>query len=371
MRYRDRFNVKRLFVLGAGASYSVTRSLREPNTQTLKQAPLDKTFLNTILCLDDKIPGWIKDSKAFVKDKFLDRTKDLKDFGLEEAIIRQLGQVEFIDAIHPRRRIALGADNIEDFQFNYLNHLSHLISIVLKKSRENSHKVHQKFVSKVFPKNIRIENQRDRIITFNYDNLIDKYLISRFQVNRVYFDRIKINKNDSNKRSSAKKFDNPFLIKIHGSINWRCSSDEFKKVVYGHDGDDVYEIKSIWVSDKTVSPDHDYSPVIMPPLPVKPITEIKLFQFLWTRAFEYLHEAEEIIVCGYSLPEMDRLALSLFGNFANKNLKQVTVVDPDPTIMTKWRNLLRRKNVNNKVKWSYFDDFEEYVGNMIASEPPK
>ena len=156
------------------------------------------------------------------------------------------------------------------------------------------------------------------------------------------------------------------IIKLHGSVNWRCSTKEFNKLVNkSHSNEEVYYLDSVWYSRSgSPSPSDNTSPLIIPPLPLKPITQIKLFCFLWTKAYEYLHEAKELIICGYSLPDADYLAQSLFGNFSNKSIKQVTVVDPDPSILKKWRNLLRRKNVNTKARWTYYESFEEYAKLM-------
>ena len=56
------------------------------------------------------------------------------------------------------------------------------------------------------------------------------------------------------------------------------------------------------------------------------------------------------------------LAASLFKEFNNHKLKTVTVIDPDPLIMTKWRKLLSRKNVKD-AQWAYFADFAEFVNS--------
>jgi hypothetical protein len=47
-------------------------------------------------------------------------------------------------------------------------------------------------------------------------------------------------------------------------------------------------------------------------------------------------------------------------NLNDMNLWQIPIVDPDPTALTKWRTLLRRKSICN-AQWSYFENFEEYV----------
>ena len=72
-----------------------------------------------------------------------------------------------------------------------------------------------------------------------------------------------------------------------------------------------------------------------------------------------MHEAEELIICGYSLSQADNLATSLFSNFENKRIGTIKVIDPNPEVLIKWKTLLTRKNIK-KTKWEYYMDFEEY-----------
>lgn len=151
-------------------------------------------------------------------------------------------------------------------------------------------------------------------------------------------------------------------------LNWRVTEEEFRRIIQpgSATADDPLYLQAVWFAGSgTPDPDDSAQPLIVPPLPVKPITQVSLFRFLWAKAYEYLHEAEEIVVCGYSLPDADRLALSLFGNFVNKRLKSVTVIDPDSTILRKWRGLFRRKNVAS-ARWTYYEDFCEYVDDMAG-----
>jgi len=353
-RKENRLKVRRLFVLGAGASYSASSSTGgSPERRT----PLDKDFCRTISDLIPERPVWVRPSKEFIVKEWKDHAP-FESFGLEQAIIRQLGHLEFIDAIHPRRRNTALTD------FVYLNHLSHLICFTLRKGREKKNGPYKEFSNKIFPNDVNFNQLRDRVITFNYDELLEKHLLSRFDIGQIYFDRLRNSQSSGDRRSE--RYPDPLVVKLHGSVNWRCSTEEFENIVRSVSNDgSSYRIRSIWYSKVgTPSPDDDSSPLIMPPLPVKPITRVKLFCFLWTKAYEYLHEAEEIVICGYSLPDADRLAQSMFANFANRNRKTITVVDPNPGILSKWRGLLKRKNVNRKARWTYYEDFAEYVGTM-------
>lgn len=350
---QHRFKVRRLFVLGAGASFSASK---QSNAGTCTQAPLDKDFTERISSLPTIRPKWVQKAISKICKDWKDETGKFNSFGLEDAIIRQIGNIEFINAIHPRRR--QGITEISD----WVSVLSHLITFLLLKAKEGNGHTYGTFATKVFSGS-KAADQRDRIITFNYDDLLDRNL-KRFSKSKLYFDRLLASKESPRRRTE--KFDDPLLVKLHGSVNWRCDSEEFARLIVGDvQSSEAHWINDIWFEPKKIpSPEDNESPLIIPPIPTKPITQYSLFRFLWTKAYEYLHEAEEIVICGYSLPIADRLAASLFGNFTNEKLREVSVVDPDPAIMTKWQHLLRRKNVPRSLKWHYHSDFAEYADQM-------
>ncbi len=354
--HKNRFPVKRLFVLGAGASFGASQTYSDAKH---KETPLDSHFCESLMNLDVQRPAWVKEAKGFIYDHWKDHLS-MDHYGLEEAIMRQMAHLEFIDGIHPHRRRGAVRES------EYMNHVSHLICFVLRRARERGSRPYEKLAKTVFPHELDIEAQGDRVVTFNYDELLDKHLVNRFETSRVYFDRIKERQSDSARRRHSHP--HPLLVKLHGSVNWRCSQSEFSKIVASSNANaGTHWIESVWYSRQgTPSPSEDSSPLILPPLPTKPITRIELFRFLWTKAYEYLHEAEELVICGYSLPEADQLAQSLFSGFANRKLKQITIVDPNPAIISRWRALLRRKNVNEGARWMYHDDFDEYVAELEA-----
>ena len=290
MKRKDgRLNVRRLFVLGAGASFCA--SLASERSEA-KQTPLDSHFCQRIAQLSVTRPVWVEPSSHFVRSQWLDH-QEFENFGLEEAVLRQLGHLEFIDAIHPRRR------KTSLTSFGYMNQLSHLICFVLRRARENRHQTYRLFSQKVFPPEKAPEGIQDRVITFNYDELLDKHLLSRFDIRQVYFDGLKGSATDRTKHQD--KHPHPLLVKLHGSVNWRCPTKDFEGIVRADpSARGTQFVDPIWYSRVgTPAPTDSSSPLIMPPLPVKPITHVSLFRFLWTRAYEYLHEAEEIVICGY------------------------------------------------------------------------
>ncbi|MBL8224718.1 MAG: hypothetical protein JNM50_05250 [Chromatiales bacterium] len=300
-------------------------------------------------------PRWVAKSRDIVTDTWQD-DGDFRELGLEQAVIRQLGHLEFIDAIHPRRR----AGSID--AYTWLSHITHLMCFALRHAKENSANVYERFAKKLELLGTR-SKALDRIVTFNYDDLLDRKLLAAYAPADVYFDRIKESAEAPERRDGVHPY--PFLVKLHGSVNWRCREQDFEKIIRGApDPTDPVWLSPVWLAKTgTPEPADSVYPLMVPPLPVKPITSISLFRYLWTLAYEYLHEAEHIVVIGYSLPDADRMAWSLFGNFRNQRLKTVTVVDPNPAVLTKWRTLFARRSVA-VARWEYFDDFDDYVRRL-------
>ena len=348
----NRQKVKKLYVLGAGASYA---SSLGKNNKWLKDksSPLDKDFSRILLEMDIQWPGWVPKTKANLIKNWKDHRR-FEEFGLEEAIITQIGHLEFIRAIHKRRTTAYKA---EDF----LNEISHLVAYRLERAKESGSNFYKKLSSKIITGMDDAKTFKNRIITFNYDTLLDKHLLKKFKSRELYFDRLQKEKGDT-KRTKKQIFQHPIMLKLHGSINWSCESNEFLQF-FSPIESESHKIGEVWhrTSQRVPKPSDEVSPCLIPPLLSKPVTQIELFKYLWTKASEYLSECEELVICGYSLPPTDNIAVSLFSDFSNNKIKKITIVDPDPFILKKWRDLLNRKNIK-KASWDYKDSLQEYIG---------
>ena len=95
-----RLPVDKLFVLGAGASYSATRSSAK-NRAAEKQAPLDKDFTRIIAELNVERPIWVNNSVQLVRRAWRD-PNDFTSLGLEEAILTHAANMDFVGAIRRR-----------------------------------------------------------------------------------------------------------------------------------------------------------------------------------------------------------------------------------------------------------------------------
>jgi hypothetical protein len=352
----NRKKLERVFVLGAGASYAASEVTSRTTSSATYQAPLDKDFCRRLAEVSLARPGWVTNARDRVVDAWKHTTPFPEFVGLERAILLQLGNREFLEAIH-RRRLR-GSGDLASHE--WMNLVSHLICAILRRCRENGTRLYSKFVDWAFPE----ESVDSRIITFNYDLLLDKALLKKgFAPEDLYFDAIRQRRDRSSRRNQP----HPFLLKLHGSANWRCTSESFKRIIEGpgsDDGGEPFVIPEVWLRNADLaSPDDDVSPLIIPPLPTKPITQIKLFRYLWTRAYEYLYEAKELVVVGYSLPDADQMAYSMFSNFKPQRLKNVVVVDPDTSILAKWRDVLRSQG---SVSLTYHETFRDYLRSVGA-----
>lgn len=353
----NRKKIDTLFVLGAGASFALSYVNPKKRSFVRSTTPLDINFIEALENARPKRDVWQRNSTDLIYGDWLDRS-DIRKNGLELAIIKRVSQYEFLNKFHSVRTRGKSS-NIE-----YLNHLTHLICDYLKECKSNSSGDTRKFVNFVFPIGKPVDQYENRVITFNYDTLIDRQLLDRgVSRKKIYFDRIVRQKGDGMRRNSDEKFQHPLILKLHGSINWRCDRDHFNKLVSG--AADQHEKLVIWHDDESVPrPDDLESPLIIPPIPNKPITASSIFNFLWTCAYEYLHEARKIVIVGYSCPPTDTLASTMFGQFSSTKVEEVFVVDPNPIALKNYREMIEPK-VARRAKWRYYSSFSEYIQGEI------
>jgi hypothetical protein len=351
-RRRNRLEVETVYVLGAGSSKALTDVTKRKNKFHRGTAPVDRDFLPSLNAFALR-QGWQRHSLDLIKENWL-RESPLLDCGLEEAVIKRVADYDMLSALYSdkSRRKCTNED--------YLNNLSHLIAAFLLKCRSNNSGDTRTFVNHVFPLKQAVETYPNRIITFNYDLIVDRPLLERgISKRKMYFDRIGACESDGTKRAQGEKFPHPLLLKLHGSLNWRCTRTYFNQIISG--SVDRNERIPIWTNDtKCPAPDDEESPLIIPPVPNKPITKASIFQMLWTTALEYLHEARRIVIVGYSCPSTDVLAQSMFSQFRNKNASEVVIVNRSSDALTRYHELMKGR-LKAGVEWKYYADFRQYI----------
>lgn len=351
-RQKNRQEIDTLFILGAGASHGLTSVKSRKSKYHKNTTPLDSHFLK---CLKHHRPstGWRRKSVDLLGSGWLDRDP-IDDHGLEEAIIKRVSQYDFLSNFHPIK--ASRKCTNED----YLNHLSHLITVYLSKCKANQSGNAKNLINSIFPTGKEPHNYKNRIITFNYDTVLERPLIERgLSRKKLYFDEIALNREPATKQPRHEMFAHPLILKLHGSINWKCERKYFDQLISGSLPPGLKI--PIWSDEEPLpKPDDDVSPLIIPPIPNKPITQASLFNLLWTLAFEYVHEAKRIVIIGYSCPPTDSLAQTLFGQFNSKKLEEVLVVDPDAGLLKRYREMFEPRTAS-RAKWGYFNDISEYI----------
>jgi hypothetical protein len=197
--------------------------------------------------------------------------------------------------------------------------------------RNNAARAYERFSSEIL-------NPGDCVITFNYDVSLDRelYLAHKWNVSDGYGFSF-----PSNEARSPVK-----LLKLHGSSNWYA---KFHGAISGY-GEGAQGANYLWRPVITPS-DMDFlgyttcdplfgngagcPPLIVLPVPSKnfylEFTGAKdremsqFFDSLWFQAQKGLGMSDEIVICGYSMPDADEKACKLLLQKANKDA-QVRVV---------------------------------------------
>jgi hypothetical protein len=92
--------------------------------------------------------------------------------------------------------------------------------------------------------------------------------------------------------------------------------------------------------------------------------ESPVFVDLWTKAAEYLRNAEEIFIIGYSLPPADSAALTLFATSCHR--KSVRVVDPESAVRYRIYQIVRSTSevphsFSGRPVWDQPSSFQEWL----------
>ncbi len=146
------------------------------------------------------------------------------------------------------------------------------------------------------------------------------------------------------------------MLKLHGSVSW----------VQEDPSDPIMEIANVadfFIGADRNSRSHfsqaqtDSGRKLVLPTYLKDISSNTVLLDLWTRAHQFIAQAKELLVVGYSLNPVDHPARLLFGTALSENtpLPRVTVVSPDTTAWGSFLKQLKKEVVPIRKK------FEEWV----------
>ncbi len=87
-----------------------------------------------------------------------------------------------------------------------------------------------------------------------------------------------------------------------------------------------------------------------------------MFIKMWRIAAEALRSANRVVIIGYSLPPADSAAWTLL--LTNCDAARTTVVNPDPSVMRRYRRLLNRHSPKMS-DWLPPQSFADWVAGQI------
>lgn len=163
-------------------------------------------------------------------------------------------------------------------------------------------------------------NQRNTIITFNYDTVIEdafEQIGAKFNLGLSNVPNLLIDSNYSC-NTSEKGDDITNIFKLHGSINWKLEySEEPLKLVINR------SVDGLWSQSSTLN-------YILEPPTWNKGRSADILQNLWDASLSSIRKATRIFVIGYSLPETDMhfKYLMASGLAQNISLESICFVNP-------------------------------------------
>jgi len=363
----------KVYLLGAGASRAYDAS------STSQRMPLARDVFEVFERLDIASNPWVLVG-AIVNHVSASRNIPPEEFGRFNEDIE-----EFFSEIQEILLTAIDRNDEPEVLWaaKILNELVFLFTSVINEVQNGP-------ISRVHQNIARSLASDDRVLTFNWDTLMDRALAAetswRTDFGYVVVPRL-IHRNGWVVPGPGVG-ETPLLIKLHGSTNWLTSynsmedgkaslmqtSDPSTLYVYestdkpyatfagrfmsgyepfsygyyppnipddpGKSAPEGYVLfrarpKFAWMPDGT-APEAGLPsmPLIIPPAKAKTYDLFgSLFKSIWAAAEDSLSQAEHIILIGYSFPRTDHQSNTLFKNaFSRRNsMPRVSIIDPYPT----------------------------------------
>lgn len=343
------------YIIGAGS----TASFSEESKRI--KAPVDNDFFATaqkVLQAETQYLPSFEDLRAFLSKLF-------RPFSSTECEFGDLPGLEEVMTILDSK---IRSDSTAR---QHYERLLDLIVLTLWKTTtegggEVSSKQHEKLVGHM------LNVPQNRIISFNYDYLMDKALKSKSLVNTLGYG-VNFDWEFSSSGFQRVKENEPIgwercrLYKLHGSMDWwRCGEcNSLVNIVNARDFTRILESRLKLRDDKQFvclnCNTESFAPFLIPPLLMKNYVETE-WRHIWKNAKRAVVEANKILIWGYSLPTTDFEAEYLFRdamvsreNLGNSQLGELDLVIHDA------RNKMPRieKIFRPKLAQSY-NSIEEY-----------
>lgn len=172
----------------------------------------------------------------------------------------------------------------------------------------------------ICPFGIDSQSQRNTIITFNYDTVVEdafERIGAKFNLGLPDVPNLSVD-SDYSCNSSEQDDDVTSIFKLHGSINWKLEHSEPLKLIIRK------SVDSLW---SQISQLNNY--ILEPPTWNKG-RSAEILQRLWDASLSSIRNATRIFIIGYSLPETDMhfKYLMASGLAQNISLESICFVNP-------------------------------------------
>lgn len=234
--------------------------------------------------------------------------------------------------------------------------------------KSKTSRIHQDILTLVQP--------GDTIVTFNYDLLIEESFQTANLWNPitgygVKFGGVKFKGHKGwaqrwleSRGYNGESRSNVKLLKLHGSINWQRSGKKLNFNPYSAQG-----------ANNEREP--RYQPISILAPGWKKDIEKKPYCDFWEIAGRELSQCKTLVILGYSLPETDLIAKSLFAEIvrnrsvktAKKKLMHLHIADPSVTVREKFVDMFSEVLDANGCVYQY-NGIEEFRNRMVLSDSP-
>jgi hypothetical protein len=205
-----------------------------------------------------------------------------------------------------------------------------------------------------------LSDDEDTMISLNYDLIVERALKTLGNEKKNYLDR--------SQKLSAYQFllwggIDPIVkedavkglfLKLHGSLDWVSCPNSACFL-----NQQFYPVAE-FAKEPCAACGTPVQFVIVPPTMKKSYDQFPKLKLIWHLAFKKLQQADRLILIGMSLPDSDYYLRWLLKESMSKRktLPELTIVNPDESVMHKTKDILGIKDVQ------WFDSLDKYINNI-------
>jgi hypothetical protein len=335
--------IKNVIIVGAGCT--LNDAIKKPLN---KRPPLDKKFFSNVNISD---PTKLRTIIDYLKKYYGFNPLEAERDSLESVMAIIYADIHHID---------LGADALNAF-LSLIKIFNERIAATTNNLNPTIEFGIYRILSRYLDK--KISPSEICLITFNQDIQLEKILEKLHskrskKVGRIFNFPYCYKLADYSKRITTPESARTFkmgkrkdigicVLKLHGSLNWFSlhkrpdipkNSILSKKKKFR-----ITRRKSISVDMRYRSRTIRYYtlPLVIPPVSHKAGILNNDLNEIWKEAEKALNEAENVLIFGYSCPENDFESANLIRRafIKNKNLKEISIIDPNPSISKRYADL--------------------------------